>query len=219
MDDEAPHDVPHDGQPTDAGPIDAGPFGVWLSAFADALAGEADADVACGACTGCCTSSQFIAIGPDETETLRHIPRALQFPAPGRPKGHVLLGYDERGHCPMLVDGACTIYEHRPRTCRTYDCRVFPAAGLEPDEVTKAAITARVQRWRFAHRAVDDQALHDAVRAAAAFIRDHVRDWPTGTLPATATHQAVLAVQLHELFLGSAPDPSAVRAAVDAVRP
>ena len=35
------------------------------------------------------------------------------------------------GHCPMLVDGRCSIYEHRPRTCRTYDCRVFPAAGLE----------------------------------------------------------------------------------------
>lgn len=232
MDDDTPHDTPHDtshgisreSPQTEtgligAGLVDAGPFGVWLRDFADALAGEADADVACGTCTGCCTSSQFIAIGPDETETLRRVPRALQFPAPGRPKGHVLLGYDEHGHCPMLVDGACTIYEHRPRTCRTYDCRVFPAAGLEPDDDTKAAITERVRQWRFSHPAADDRTRHDAVRAAAVFIQAHVRTWPPGTLPSTSTHQAVLAAQIHGLFAGDAPDPSAVRAAVEALRP
>ena len=40
----------------------------------------------------------------------------------------------------MLVDGRCSIYEHRPRTCRTYDCRIFTATGLDVganDYVTK----------------------------------------------------------------------------------
>lgn len=210
-------------------PLPAGDLGPWLDQLPGAIAGEHDADVPCGTCTGCCTSSQFIAIGPDEVDTLRRIPAALRFPAPGRPKGHVLLGYDERGHCPMLVDGACTIYAHRPRTCRTYDCRVFPAAGLEPDEATKAAITERVRRWRFSHRSPDDQARHDAVRAAARFLQARVRDWPPGAVPVTTTHQAVLAAELHDRFLGAdpetgrlqvvEPDPDELRAAIDDARP
>ena len=210
-------------------PLPAGDLGAWLAALPGAIAGEHDADVPCGSCTGCCTSSQFIAIGPDEVDTLRAIPAALRFPAPGRPAGHVLLGYDERGHCPMLVDGACSIYEHRPRTCRTYDCRVFAAAGLEPDDATKAAIADRVRRWRFTHPTADDRARHDAVRAAAAFLRRRLREWPAGTLPSTATHQAVLATEIHELFLATdpvtgerrvvEPDAEQVRAAVDERRP
>jgi len=108
---------PADGSP-DAGTLPAGRFSDWLVAVGRAIDGEQGSDVACGACTACCTSSQFVHIGPDETDALAHIPTALTFPAPGLPAGHVLLGYDERGHCPMLVDGACSIYEHRPRTCR-----------------------------------------------------------------------------------------------------
>ncbi len=121
--------------------LPAGRFSTWL--------GQVGVDVPCGTCTACCTSSQFVHIGPDERDTLSHIPKALLFPAPGLPKGNVVMGYDERGHCPMFVDGACSIYEHRPRTCRTYDCRVFPAAGLEPDHDGRAEIAAQVRRWRF----------------------------------------------------------------------
>jgi Fe-S-cluster containining protein len=215
--------------PTGPDTLAAGDLSTWLEAFPSTVAGERDADVPCGSCTGCCTSSQFIAIGPDETDTLRHIPAELRFPAPGRPRGHVLLGYDERGHCPMLVDGACTIYEHRPRTCRTYDCRVFPAAGLEPDDAAKAAITERVRRWRFSFEGAGGPTRLEAVRAAASFIRERVGDWPAGTLPSTTTHQAVLATQLHDVFLATdpatgtvslvEPDPDTVRRAIDALRP
>lgn len=116
----------------------------------------------CGDCTACCTSSQFIHIAPDETETLGHIPDELLFDAPGFPAGHVVLGYDENGHCPMLVDGACSIYAHRPRTCRTYDCRIFPATGIDlGDEVTgrsatvsppPATVAAEVMRRRRSDR-------------------------------------------------------------------
>jgi len=208
--------------------LPAGDFGTWLDALPGAIAGDHDADVPCGSCTGCCTSSQFIAIGPDEVDTLQAIPAALRFPAPGRPEGHVLLGYDERGHCPMLVDGACTIYDHRPRTCRTYDCRVFPAAGLEPDDATKAAIAERVRRWRFTHAGPEDETRHDALRAAARFVQDAARRWPAGTVPATSTHQAVVAVQIHPLFVErdpstgvlrrTEPDPATVRTALDDLR-
>ena len=162
-----------------------------------ALDGEGESDVPCGTCTACCTSSQFVHIEPDETDALAHIPSELLFPAPRLPQGHVLLGYDENGHCPMLVDGGCSIYAHRPRTCRTYDCRIFPAAGIDAED-SQVAIQQRVRRWRFDHTNAADRDLHDAVRAAAVFIRDHPDELPTGESPVNATQHAVLAIRRHE---------------------
>jgi uncharacterized protein len=209
--------------------LPAGEFSTWLVGVQAAIAGGADSAVPCGDCTGCCTASQFVHVGPDEADTLAHIPRELLFPAPGLPQGHQLMGYDERGHCPMLVDGACSIYEHRPRTCRVYDCRVFAAAGIDP-EVDRAAvdggieIARRARRWVFDHPTALDQARHDAVRAAAAFL-DGPRAVSAGVpVGLGATRRAVLAVEVHGAFLtpdpatGTAtvvePDPEVVRAAL-----
>ena len=149
---------------------DAGDFSAWLRDMRAALAGDRDADVPCGTCSACCTSSQFVHIEPDESDTLAHIPGELLFPAPGRPVGHVVLGYDDRGHCPMLVDGRCSIYAHRPRTCRTYDCRVLAAAGV--DLVDKPSIDEQAKRWRFSFPTATDRAELEAVRAAAASLRE-----------------------------------------------
>lgn len=164
--------------------LDAGPLDAWLAGMRGALAGTHPSDVACGTCVACCASSQFVHIGPDETDTLAHIPKALRFPAPGLPKGHVLLGYDERGRCPMLTDAGCAIYEHRPRTCRTYDCRVFAATGVAPD-TDKPAIAAQAARWRFDPAPPD---LLTALRTAAAEVAVRTR-------PPTATRHAVLALE------------------------
>jgi uncharacterized protein len=180
----------------------AGSFSIWLAEMQQALRGERDADVPCGPCTACCTSSQFVPIGPDEVDTLAHVPAELLFPIPRMPKGHVLLGYDERGHCPMLVDGGCSIYEHRPRTCRTYDCRVFPASGVDLEEGDKPAIAARARSWRFDLTADADVVERDALRAAARFVRSRADLLPDGVPPVNATQHAVLSVQLHDLFLG-----------------
>jgi Fe-S-cluster containining protein len=145
--------------------VDAGPFLAWLDEVRVAIRGEGETDVACGTCTACCASGQFVHVEPDEVDALAHIPKALRFPAPGLPKGHVLLPYDERGWCPMLGDGGCTIYEHRPRTCRTYDCRVFEAAGVDCD---KPLIAERARHWVFRHPTPEDEAAHAEVRRRAA---------------------------------------------------
>jgi Fe-S-cluster containining protein len=171
-----------------------------------AVRGERHADVPCGGCVACCTSSQFVHVGPDEHDTLARIPVELLVPAPGLPAGHQVMGYGERGHCPMLVDGACSVYEHRPRTCRTYDCRVFRATGIEPD-AARPAIIARAARWRFDHPTVDDQRLHDACRAAAALLAMRAE-------PLAPTRRAVAAIELHQLFLDATPEPAAVDAAL-----
>jgi len=174
----------------DDGPLPAGDFSAWVVGMQAAIRGEQGSDVPCGTCTACCTSSQFVHIEPDETDTLAHIPKELLFPAPRAPRGHVLMGYDERGHCPMLIDGRCSIYAHRPRTCRTYDCRIFPATGVEvdADDETKIAIGQRSRRWVFSFPTDADRAAYEATRAAAASLRK--RD----DAPSSATGLAVLAI-------------------------
>ncbi len=181
--------------------LDAGNFSVWVGEMQAALRGERDSVVPCGGCTACCTSSQFVHIAPDETDTLEHIPAALLFPAPRMPRGHVLMGYDERGHCPMLVENQCSIYEHRPATCRTYDCRVFPAAGVEVEGDDKALIAQRTRRWRFDFPTAADRIRHGAVKAAAAFVRDHRDAVPAERVPSNPTQLAVLAIEMHGSFL------------------
>jgi Fe-S-cluster containining protein len=205
-------------------PLAAGDFSAWILDMQGAIRGEHGSDVPCGGCTACCTASQFIHIDPDETDTLAHIPANLLFRAPRLPPGHVLVGYDERGHCPMLIDNHCSIYDHRPRTCRTYDCRIFPATGLEPDDGDKVLIAEQARRWQFSYPTSADRTHHDAIRAAAAFLVEHAGLLPDGSAPTNATQRAVLAVELHDTFLGRDttsnepivvnPDPDAVRVEV-----
>jgi Fe-S-cluster containining protein len=189
----------------DGAPLAAGSFAAWLAGMERALAGDADSEVPCDGCTACCEASQFVHIDPDETDALAAIPAELLFPAPGLPDGHVILGYDEHGRCPMLVDGGCSIYEHRPRTCRTYDCRVFPAAGVEPDP-SQPAVARRARRWRFDVSTEADAVAQAAVQAASRYVRDHAEELPAGARPVTATHHAVLAIRRHRDFL---PRPTA----------
>ncbi len=194
---------------TDEGDLPAGDFAAWLTEVQGAIRGEHPAEVPCGDCTACCTSSQFVHIEPDETDAVAHIPAELLFPAPRLPRGHLLMGYDERGHCPMLVAGACSIYQHRPRTCRTYDCRVFPAAGLNVGD-DKPTIGLRARRWRFSFPSDADVARQREVTAAGAFLAEHGEQLGAAG-PPTTTQLAVAAVELHGMFGGGAvPEPSDV---------
>lgn len=143
--------------------LSAGNFTAWLNQTLVGLDSPMDADVACGSCVGCCSSSQFVHVGNDELDALAHIPSSLLFDAPGG-AGKVM-GYDEHGRCPMLTTSGCSIYEHRPQTCRTYDCRVFEAAGITADQ---PLIRERSERWRFEIMNEADQALLDQVRSRAA---------------------------------------------------
>src|SRR4051812_32151644 len=186
---------------TDPRPLAAGNFVAWLAEVQAAIAGDAAADVPCGDCTACCTSSQFIHIGPDETDTLSQIDPNLLFPAPRLPRGHMVLGYDERGHCPMLVDNACTIYEHRPRTCRTYDCRVFAATGVEVEGADKAEIARRVRRWRFSYPTPADRVFRESVHTAVMFLQSGA----DAGAPTSPTELAIRAIDTCEPTASSEP--------------
>ena len=176
----------------------AGGFSDWLRQTRVAHQTDAAVDVPCGDCVACCTSSYFIHIRPDETGTLSRVPPELLVPAPGAPRGHVVMGYDQRGKCPMLEERRCSIYEDRPLTCRTYDCRVFAAAGIEAD---RPAITARARTWAFECATDDERCAQVAVRAAARFLRAHPDCFVGGAQPDNPAHLALLAAKVYEVFL------------------
>ena len=125
-------------------------------------------------------------------------------------RGQVLMGYDEHGRCPMLRDNGCSIYEHRPRTCRTYDCRVFLAAGVLPEEPEKVLIAQQAARWQFTIDGPFALQAADAVRAAAVFLRDRRGELGNGATH-TTTQLAVAAVRAHDLFPNDEPLVSEVQ--------
>ncbi len=184
----------------------AGGFSSWLRYTRKAQITKEGAIVPCGECKASCTSSYFIHISPDETQTLARIPKKFLFAAPGLPKGNVLLGYDENGRCPMFIDNKCAIYDHRPQTCRTYDCRIFSATGL-PAGDDKATISQQAQRWKFDFRTTRDRKQFSAVQAAARFLREHAECFPAGFVPSNTTRQAVLALMVYEVFLDFTNEP------------
>ena len=179
--------------------LPAGEFTAWLRRTRAVLLEEEDADVPCGECCACCATSHFVHVRPEETRALARIPRELLFPAPGLPAGNVLLGYNEHGRCPMLADdGRCSIYDDRPLTCRTYDCRVFAAAGSAADN---DVISRQARRWKFSHPAAEDREQHAAVRAAARFVRERAECLAGGAGPRDPVHVALLAIKVYAVFL------------------
>jgi uncharacterized protein len=142
----------------------------------------------------------FIHIRPEELKTLQRIPRQLLFPAPGQPKGHVLMGYTDEGRCPMLVNNECSIYEDRPQTCRDYDCRVLAAAGVPVDPHTQAEIADRLKAWNFEYENNASREEHRIVKEAAAFLQRNRDLFPQGSIPTYPVQLAALAVRIYRHF-------------------
>jgi Fe-S-cluster containining protein len=161
-------------------------------------------DVACGDCVGCCTSSYYIKIRAHEADALRHIPADQRVPAPDDP-GTQLMGFDAAGRCPMFGGAGCSIYPHRPETCRTYDCRIFTAAGMEAGP-GRTMINERIARWRFEFAGEDERREQRAVQAAADFLRQHPVRFPGGHVPSHPTEIAVIALKSYAVFLERTPD-------------
>jgi uncharacterized protein len=191
-----------------APPLQAGDFASWIGRLERAIRGADASEVPCDGCTACCRSGQFVHVAPDESDTLAHIPPELLFPAPLLPEGHRVLATAEEGNCPMLVDDRCSIYEHRPRACRTYDCRIFAATGVDVG-IRQKAVARRVARWQFTFESEADQAERDACQAAAVYLNRRADYWEPS--PPSPTRLAAGAVIVRELFLaGGDGEPASV---------
>lgn len=137
---------------------------------------------------------------------------------PGFPPGHLTVQPRPDGLCPMLHAGRCTIYHVRPQTCLDYDCRIFAAAGIDAG---KPIIDKRVREWRFSYPSATDRLEHEAVQAAASFIREH-RDSFSVRVPSAPMGIAVFAIKAYAVFLDPAAEPKSTqeiaRTVVDAIR-
>jgi Fe-S-cluster containining protein len=191
----------HAPRPESSSSVAAGPFAEWLAEARASLLGDGGADVPCGDCVGCCVSSYFIPIRPQDEQALAVIPVKLLVNAPGAPSGHLMMGYSADGHCPMLSEHKCTIYGARPQTCRDYDCRIFAAAGIVAGGPEKSVINQRVQAWEFSYPTESDRLAHRAVLAAAKFIREKRASFPNARAPTAPTGIAVLALKVYKVFL------------------
>lgn len=187
--------------------LPGGEFSRWLYSYLRAQTqAEPSGDVPCGECNACCKASYFIPIDSAEQETLALIPAAHLTRARPANDNEPQWALDQTcaGQCPMLVEEACSIYAHRPRTCRRYDCRVFVAAGVGLGSGPRAAVNDRVWQWRFDYPSERDVATQSAVLSAVAFLQrcaNLIDPAPTDTAELAKT-----AVLVHELFL----DPRAL---------
>jgi hypothetical protein len=87
------------------------------------------------------------------------------------------------------------VYAHRPRACRSYDCRIFAAAGLHADA---PLIAWQVERWRFSYASTVSRERHAAVRMAAVAL-----GFPGGlSSPVSPTQHAVTAIESADEFSG-----------------
>ena len=116
------------------------------------------------------------------------------------------MGYDDNGRCPMLVDDRCSIYEHRPQTCRDYDCRIFSATGVPVDREAQPDIAHRVGEWVFQYEDEGSREEHAALRKAAAFLQKNKSLFPQGSLPTHPGRLAALAVRVYRLFADMTAD-------------
>jgi Fe-S-cluster containining protein len=179
------------------------------------LSGGGGMQVACGDCVGCCTSSYVIKVRPHETDALGDIP--AMYLGSGEADGTRYMAADSKGHCPMFNGRGCSIYAHRPDTCRTYDCRIFTAAGMDAGD-GKTMINERIASWRFDYEHETAQREHRAVKAAASFLRQHPVRFPNGHVPSRASEIAVLAVKAYAVFMDGPEDAAAAAGIVSACR-
>jgi Fe-S-cluster containining protein len=151
----------------------------------------------------------FIQIEPEEVETIRSIPEELLFQAPWRPEGHLLMGYNEKGHCPMLVDNQCSIYDARPQTCRDYDCRVFAATGVAVDVKRQPDIAKRVAAWVFEHDSAESREEEARLKSAAAFLCQNRDLFPPDSISYNPSEVALLAIGIYKAFPGESTQTDA----------
>lgn len=84
-------------------------------------------DMPCGECTKCCeVLTPFLT--PEEVSSGLY-PLSLISPDSSMIRENPNVGpiaamfKKKTGGCSMFVDGSCTIYDIRPRSCRQFDCR------------------------------------------------------------------------------------------------
>lgn len=103
-------------------------YGGRLTEFLSTAFADQTRAVPCNGCFQCCYHNR-IDVDPEmeNPEDLLHLDLEPNNEAPSG----FILRHREDGACIHLdANNRCSIYEHRPRACRLYDCRVFSTIGV-----------------------------------------------------------------------------------------
>lgn len=171
----------------------------WLADYQRCRTELSDLDVPCGDCAACCQSSMFILIRPQDTEAKQAIAPELRFRAPGLPDGFEVMGFDERGHCPMYQQG-CSIYAQRPTTCRQFDCRIFAISTVAEDQQQHPDIAASSRQWQLNQVTPQEQQQLDRIAAIRRWWQQHQGALPEALQPPRPSQQAVLVLDIYQRF-------------------
>jgi hypothetical protein len=99
--------------------------------------------VPCNGCRMCC---YHLRIEVEPQDDIRHLDIETH------EDGGQTLRRREDGSCVHLGPEGCTVYAHRPRGCRTYDCRLFSLLGIVETAVP-------VPHWTFSARTREEKAV------------------------------------------------------------
>lgn len=169
--------IPHHGREQARSPGRIAPWGV-------ALTTSKMGDVPCGSCNLCCTRPHLHAdLLPSE---LPAFPEAVSDEVMG---GSWRLPKKDNGECVHLLNGQCSIYDRRPQSCRTYDCRLH-LFWLKPPERASADFARMVfdmwDDWDI-ETPEDVDHMFAISRAVTEAIRQQASEGPIGGLALTVS--------------------------------
>lgn len=122
----------------------------------------AGASVPCGDCVSCCTHVKIDLYPPHDDPAL--------FETHTDANGRVTLAQQDDGSCWYLRDTKCTIYDRRPATCRSFDCRALLATDVQhPVHIW----TAARERFELQVKAPGDRELLWSFQTKARLLEAH----------------------------------------------
>ncbi|HVY93394.1 MAG TPA: YkgJ family cysteine cluster protein [Bryobacteraceae bacterium] len=85
------------------------------------MSSERHTEVPCNGCIECCRSGQGLFLHPEQGDDVASYRTRTMTGSAG--ESVFVLETTAAGACVYLGERGCTIYEHRPLLCRTFDCR------------------------------------------------------------------------------------------------
>lgn len=154
-------------------------YGGRLREFLGALSFSKPSPVPCGECRQCCYHHCVdVDPGVESAEDLAHLSLV---PHP-KAQGGFALAKGEDGACIHLGPDGCTVYEHRPRACRYYDCRAFSAIGV----IDTYEGGRHSPAWEFERSDLRERIYQAALRLAAQHHIETTPQWNSNSVLAAA---------------------------------
>jgi len=151
----------------------ASPFSARLEMTKIDIKSDIGVSVHCGSCSACCTSGFYIAVSKNKVKTLDRIAEDLLKTIPRIPE-LFYIGFNKKGHCHLLIENHCSIYDFRPDSCRTFECRIYSATGIKLDKDEISPINLPIKEWKFSYPTRNDVLQQERLVKAVSILKDNI---------------------------------------------